>query len=102
MSVYFIPFAEFLKFVQMQDECRLQWLKAVQEAQRLQRELDTALRGMSDLETKLFHARKLLEEEAKVRKHAEHERDAMVSCTGSVAVSCEILTFFLSFFRKRK
>lgn len=68
---------EFLKFVQLQDECRLQWLKAVQEAQRLQRELDTALRGMSDLETKLFHARKLLEEEAKVRKHAEHERDAM-------------------------
>lgn len=68
---------EFLKFVHLQDECRLQWLKAVQEAQRLQRELDTALRGMSDLETKLFHARKLLEEESKARKHAEHERDAM-------------------------
>lgn len=68
---------EFLKFVQLQDECRLQWLKAVQEAQRLQRELDNALRGMSDLESKLFHARKLLEEENKARRHAEHEREAM-------------------------
>lgn len=73
---------EFLKFVQLQDECRLQWLKAVQEAQRLQRELDNALRGMSDLESKLFHARKLLEEENKARRHAEHEREAMVSLIG--------------------
>ncbi|XP_055602733.1 rac GTPase-activating protein 1 [Uranotaenia lowii] len=68
---------EFLKFVQLQDDCRHQWLKAVHEAQRLQSELDKALRGMSDLESKLFHARKLLEEEAKARKHAEHERDAI-------------------------
>lgn len=69
--------AEFLKFVHLQEECRLQWLKAVQEAQRLQRELDASLRGISDLEAKLFLARKLLEEESKARKHAEHERDAM-------------------------
>ncbi|XP_058442685.1 rac GTPase-activating protein 1 [Malaya genurostris] len=75
---------EFLKFVQLQDECRLQWLKAVQEAQRLQRELDSALRQMSDLDTKLFLARKLLDEESKARKRAEHERDAIEKKMGAV------------------
>ncbi|XP_058811969.1 rac GTPase-activating protein 1 [Topomyia yanbarensis] len=75
---------EFLKFVQLQDECRLQWLKAVQEAQRLQRELDTALRQMSDLDTKLFLARKLLDEESKTRKRAEQELHAMEKKMGAV------------------
>lgn len=70
---------EFLKFVQHQDGCRLQWLKLAQETQRLQRELDTALRQMSDLDTKLFLARKLLDEESKARKRAEYERDTIVS-----------------------
>ncbi|XP_053694891.1 rac GTPase-activating protein 1 [Sabethes cyaneus] len=68
---------EFLKFVQHQDDCRLRWLKLSQDAQRLQRELDTALRQMSDLDTKLFFARKLLEEETRARKRAEHEREEM-------------------------
>ncbi|XP_055642270.1 rac GTPase-activating protein 1 [Toxorhynchites rutilus septentrionalis] len=79
---------EFLRFVQLQEECRVQWLKAVQEAKRLQRELDAAIRGMSDLETNIFHARKLLEEESKARKHAEHERDAMEKKMFAV---CDIL-----------
>ncbi|KFB38649.1 AGAP008912-PA-like protein [Anopheles sinensis] len=66
---------EFLRFAQLQDECRMQWLKSIEEAQRLQRELDNALRSITALESKLFHARKLLETETKARKHAEKERD---------------------------
>uniref|UniRef100_A0A182J469 Rac GTPase-activating protein 1 n=1 Tax=Anopheles atroparvus TaxID=41427 RepID=A0A182J469_ANOAO len=68
---------EFLRFAQLQDECRMQWLKSIEEAQRLQRELDNALRSITNLESKLFHARKLLETETKARKHAENERDMM-------------------------
>uniref|UniRef100_A0A182QIL0 Rac GTPase-activating protein 1 n=1 Tax=Anopheles farauti TaxID=69004 RepID=A0A182QIL0_9DIPT len=68
---------EFLRFVQLQDECRMQWLKSIEEAKRLQREVDNALRSITNLESKLFHARKLLETETKARRHAEHERDAM-------------------------
>ncbi|XP_041778152.1 rac GTPase-activating protein 1 [Anopheles merus] len=68
---------EFLRFVQLQDECRMQWLKSIEEAKRLQRELDNALRSITNLESKLFHARKLLETETKARRHAEHERDTM-------------------------
>uniref|UniRef100_A0A182KD04 Rac GTPase-activating protein 1 n=1 Tax=Anopheles christyi TaxID=43041 RepID=A0A182KD04_9DIPT len=68
---------EFLRFVQLQDECRMQWLKSIEEAKRLQRELDNALRSITNLESKLFHARKLLETETKARRHAEQERDSM-------------------------
>ncbi|XP_053661768.1 rac GTPase-activating protein 1 [Anopheles marshallii] len=68
---------EFLRFVQLQDECRMQWLKSIDEAKRLQHELDNALRIITNLESKLFHARKLLETETKARRHAEHERDSM-------------------------
>ncbi|KAL5273669.1 RACGAP1 family protein [Megaselia abdita] len=68
---------EFLKFARLQEEFRLQWFSAVQETQRLQRELDTSLQNMADLESKLFHARRLLEVENKLRKDAEHERDEM-------------------------
>uniref|UniRef100_A0A182VUE0 Rac GTPase-activating protein 1 n=1 Tax=Anopheles minimus TaxID=112268 RepID=A0A182VUE0_9DIPT len=68
---------EFLRFVQLQDECRMQWLKSIEEAKRLQHELDNALRIITNLESKLFHARKLLETETKARRHAEHERDSM-------------------------
>jgi len=49
----------------------------MQESQRLQRELDASLRSMADLESKLFHARRLLEMENKARREAENERDAM-------------------------
>uniref|UniRef100_A0A182RSK0 Rac GTPase-activating protein 1 n=1 Tax=Anopheles funestus TaxID=62324 RepID=A0A182RSK0_ANOFN len=68
---------EFLRFVQLQDECRMQWLKSIEEAKRLQHELDNALRIITNLESKLFHARKLLETETKARRHAEVERDSM-------------------------
>lgn len=69
---------EFLKYVKLQEENRLQWLNAVQEAQRLQKELDASLQTMADLETKLFHARKFVEIERRARKEAENERDQMV------------------------
>lgn len=65
---------EFRRYVQMQDEWRLQWQATTQEAQRLQRELDKSLQVQADLETKLFHARRLLEMEAKARRTAETER----------------------------
>ncbi|ETN58220.1 rac GTPase-activating protein [Anopheles darlingi] len=68
---------EFLRFVQLQDQCRMQWLKSIDEAQRLQREVDNALRSITNLESKLCHARKLLETETKARRLAEKERDTM-------------------------
>lgn len=68
---------EFRRYVQMQDEWRLQWQATTQEAQRLQRELDKSLQVQADLETKLFHARRLLEMESKARRAAEAERDVI-------------------------
>uniref|UniRef100_A0A1B0FDC2 Rac GTPase-activating protein 1 n=1 Tax=Glossina morsitans morsitans TaxID=37546 RepID=A0A1B0FDC2_GLOMM len=68
---------EFLKILQLQEKFRLECVASVQEAQRLQRELDASLQSMTDLETKLFHARRLLEMENRARKEAEHERDQM-------------------------
>ncbi|KAL9913054.1 rac GTPase-activating protein 1-like [Glossina fuscipes fuscipes] len=68
---------EFLKILQLQEKFRLECVASVQEAERLQRELDASLQSMTDLETKLFHARRLLEMENKARKEAEHERDQM-------------------------
>lgn len=74
ISIYLL---EFRRYVQMQDEWRLQWQATTQEAQRLQRELDKSLQVQADLETKLFHARRLLEMESKARRAAEAERDVI-------------------------
>ncbi|XP_065369861.1 rac GTPase-activating protein 1 [Calliphora vicina] len=68
---------EFLKILQLQEKMQLECLARAHEAQRIQRELDASLQSMADLETKLFHARRLLEMESKARKEAEHERDLM-------------------------
>lgn len=73
----FLLWLEFRRYVQMQDEWRLQWQATTQEAQRLQRELDKSLQVQADLETKLFHARRLLEMESKARRAAEVERDTI-------------------------
>lgn len=70
---------EFLRFAQSQDQSRLQWLTAVQEAQRLQRELDASLENVADLETKLYHARRILNAAQKGKQDAESERRALVS-----------------------
>lgn len=68
---------ELLRVLQLQEKMQLECIARAQEAQRIQRELDTSLQSMADLETKLFHARRLLEMESKARKEAEHERDQM-------------------------
>jgi Rac GTPase-activating protein 1 len=68
---------EFHKFAQFQEECRLQWLTAIDEAKRLQRELDNSCKTICDLETKLYHARRLLEVETKARREAEGERETI-------------------------
>lgn len=81
---------EFRRYVAMQDEWRHQWLSSIQEAQRLQRELDKSLQTMADLETKLFHARRLLEMENKARRDAEQDRDAIEK------KMCQVREFLLS------
>lgn len=68
---------EFLKILQMQEKLQLECIARTQEAQRIQLELDASLQSMADLETKLFHARRLLEMESKARREAEHERDQL-------------------------
>lgn len=70
---------EFRRFLQIIEESRLQWQATTAEAQRLQRELDKCAHERSDFETKLFHARRLLETESKARRAAEMERDHLVS-----------------------
>lgn len=72
-------FLEFLRFAQIQEHNRIQWLTSIKEARRLQRELDESLQIVAGLETKLYHARRLLESETKCRKEVEKERDAVVS-----------------------
>ncbi|XP_005187443.1 rac GTPase-activating protein 1-like isoform X1 [Musca domestica] len=68
---------ELLKILQLQKKMQLECLSRAQEAQRIQKELDASLQSMADLETKLFHARRLLEMESKARKEAEYDRDQM-------------------------
>lgn len=63
----------------MQEQNRIQWLNMVHEAQRLQRELDASLQNVAGLETKLYHARRLLEAESKCRKEVEKRCDQAVS-----------------------
>lgn len=75
----FIVFIEYRRFLQIQEESRSQWQATVAEAQRLQRELDRCIQERVELESKLFHARRLLENESKARRTAETERDALVS-----------------------
>lgn len=61
------------------EESRSQWQATTAEAQRLQRELDKCAHERSEFETKLLHARRLLENESKARRVAETERDHLVS-----------------------
>lgn len=70
--------AEFRRFLQIIEESRLQWQATTAEAQRLQRELDKCAQERSDFETKLLHARRLLETESKARRAAENDRDNLV------------------------
>lgn len=63
----------------MQDQWRVKYMTSSREAQRLQNELDKAIQSMSNMETKLNHARRLLEMESKLRRDAEMDRDSSVS-----------------------
>ncbi|XP_014236380.1 rac GTPase-activating protein 1-like [Trichogramma pretiosum] len=65
---------EFLQFVINQEEIRQKWLTSVQECQRLHNALDKAHQEAADLDRKLCHARRLLDDEKKKRKIAEDER----------------------------
>lgn len=69
---------EFLDFTRQQEHCRLLWLNSFKESRRLQKELDIAMKSIAELETKLYHARRILDQECKSRREAEEERDSIV------------------------
>jgi len=74
----FFLFGEFIRFSLNQEDCRKKWLAAVQEAQRLQRELEKANQNIIVLDAKLNHARRLLDKEKKKRLEAENNSTALV------------------------
>lgn len=74
----FSQITEFLKFATQQDHCRLLWLNSLKDQSRIQKELDSAMKNIAELETKLYHARRLLDQECKARRDAEEERDSFV------------------------
>ena len=57
---------------------RQKWLASVQECQRLHSALEKSLQEVSDLERRLGHARRLIDEEKKKRKVAEDQRNLSV------------------------
>ena len=63
-----------MQFVINQEEVRQKWLTSVQECQRLHSALEKAHHESADLERKLSHARRLLDEEKRRRKTAEEQR----------------------------
>ncbi|XP_030381191.1 rac GTPase-activating protein 1 [Scaptodrosophila lebanonensis] len=68
---------EFLRFLRMVEQYHEKSMGYAAETARIQQELDKSLVKMGDLEGKLFHARRIIEMESKMRRQAEHERDAM-------------------------
>ena len=52
----------------MQEKFREECLNTAQEARRIQKEFDASLKSLADLETKLFHARRLIERESKLKR----------------------------------
>lgn len=71
-------FSEFLQFALNQEEMRQKWLASVQECQRLHCVLEKAHYESADLERKLSHARRLLDEEKRRRRNAEEQRNSLV------------------------
>ena len=83
--------AEFRRFLQVIEESRTQWQATMVEAQRLQRELDRLQRKYEecaqerlDFETKLFHARRLLESESKAKRQLVSKKLKRVGTKGVV------------------
>lgn len=82
ISFYFLKNAshyllnlEFRRFLQTVREIQSYWKETLIEAQRLQRELDMlqqkfeeCMQERSNFETKLFHARRLLEAESRAKR----------------------------------
>ncbi|XP_015122718.1 rac GTPase-activating protein 1 [Diachasma alloeum] len=68
---------EFLQFAINQEEMRQKWLASVQECQRLHSALEKAHHESADLDRKLSHARRLLDEEKRRRRLAEDQRNSL-------------------------
>ncbi|XP_017880906.1 rac GTPase-activating protein 1-like [Ceratina calcarata] len=68
---------EFLKFAINQEEMRQKWLASIQECQRLHTALEKAHQEAADLDRKLSHARRLLDEEKKRRRAVEDQRNSL-------------------------
>ncbi|KAK9298143.1 hypothetical protein QLX08_008455 [Tetragonisca angustula] len=68
---------EFLKFAINQEEMRQKWLASVQECQRLHSALEKAHQEAADLDRKLSHARRLLDEEKRRRRTVEEQRNSL-------------------------
>lgn len=68
---------EFLKFAINQEEMRQKWLASIQECQRLHTALEKAHQEAADLDRKLSHARRLLDEEKKRRRTVEEQRNSL-------------------------
>ncbi|XP_076167684.1 rac GTPase activating protein tumbleweed [Ptiloglossa arizonensis] len=68
---------EFLQFAINQEEMRQKWLASIQECQRLHSALDKAHQEAADLDRKLSHARRLLDEEKRRRRTVEEQRNSL-------------------------
>ncbi|XP_034178181.1 rac GTPase activating protein tumbleweed [Osmia lignaria lignaria] len=68
---------EFLQFAINQEEMRQKWLASIQECQRLHSALEKAHQEAADLDRKLSHARRLLDEEKRKRRTVEEQRNAL-------------------------
>ncbi|XP_015605276.1 rac GTPase-activating protein 1 [Cephus cinctus] len=68
---------EFLRFAINQEEMRQKMLASVQECQRLHSALEKAHIEAADLDRKLSHARRLLDEEKKRRRIVEDQRNSL-------------------------
>lgn len=70
---------EFLKFAKGQEIVREKWLAAVVECEQLQQALEKSKNETIDLERKLFHARRLVDDERKKRRIVEVQKNVLVS-----------------------
>lgn len=78
-NTFSVALVEYKRFLLVQEQSHEQWQATVAEAQRLQRQLDQCVQDRAELETKLSHARRLVENESRARRVAETERDAYVN-----------------------
>ncbi|KAF7994421.1 hypothetical protein HCN44_003893 [Aphidius gifuensis] len=69
--------AEFLQFAINQETVRQKWLASIQECERLNQALEKSEHESADLDRKLSHARRLLDEEKKRRRIAEDQRNSL-------------------------